>query len=1094
MRIRFQQLTASGLLVLMLASAGELFAQTEDDLKAAFNRAYEANRQHNPGEAIKNYEAALAIAPRVLGESHANTVEILKQLSYLYYSQGNHRQANKIELRLVKIVIAQKGENDVAVAERYARLAVNYHFLDDYKQSEEYFIKCQKIYQTKFGADGNKVADVENDLGNLYVDSHEFDKAEAVYLHALQVYKQQTPVDELDVALVQQGLAILYMKTSRFAKAESLFEASQKTSEAKLSANDQVIAERLASYAALFVDTGRLSAAEPMLLRSVAIFEKTAPQSPNFYNSLNNLAGLYTYLGQYDKAESLYQQNLKLSQTAYGENSSQTALTLSALGNLYSRKRDYPQAQQFFQRSLDIRERVLGPDHPDVAESLNALGNNYREQAQYAPIEPLLQRSLKIRLKTYGENHVIVASAINDLALYYNDAEKFELAESMFERSRKIYESIFGSNYHRLADTTWRNLALVHEAQNQSVRASDDFDHARRIVRKHVATVLPMLNEKEQLAFMQRTSRSELFLALTLGWKHPHDPQIAARSANWLANDKAVTQETLVQQTILARDSKDPRATELLPRLLAVRTQLANLANAEPKSDQEETRRLELAKLTESENSLVKQLNSVGEKCTPPKWIETDTLRQALAKDAVLVDILCITPPVYRAEPGQPRQLPARYVAWVTPATGAGKVQVIDLGEAAAIDKAVSAFRTVMATAQSGKSLHELGEPEAEKQVKVSLSTIAKLALEPLLPHLKGKSEIVLSPDANLWLVPWSALPTDDDQYAIEKWNIHYVTSARDLLIKPANNDSNKRTSGLPRIFANPNYDLPVSQIPAVMASIFGRATAALLVPKPISISNSPTSPTTNSNSLPSTRRAANAIGRVPLLPGTAAEAEAITPNLKTYAGEPKLYAGQQALEVVFKHLRSPKVLVLSTHGYFLPEQPTNVNNDSQTSSRNAGRNMPTVDAEGQPLENPMLRCGLLLAGCNERANLADRSLDDGVLTGMEIVGTDLRGTELVVLSACETGIGKVNNGEGVAGLRQAFQLAGAQAVVATLWQIPDQATAQLMNDFFANLAEGQSKSESLRNAQLKTIKARREKYGAAHPLFWAAFTLTGGN
>ena len=156
---------------------------------------------------------------------------------------------------------------------------------------------------------------------------------------------------------------------------------------------------------------------------------------------------------------------------------------------------------------------------------------------------------------------------------------------------------------------------------------------------------------------------------------------------------------------------------------------------------------------------------------------------------------------------------------------------------------------------------------------------------------------------------------------------------------------------------------------------------------------------------------------------------------------------------------------VARCHGFFLP----------------ASEDKSTID-------NPLLRCGLLLAGCNDK-----QAPEQGVLTGLEVVGTDLRGCDLVVLSACETGLGDVRQGEGVAGLRQAFQLAGARAVVATLWSVFDEQSDHVMSDFFANLAAGQDRAEALRQAQLELIKAQRARHRGTHPFLWAAFTLTGG-
>src|SRR5207253_7805700 len=138
--------------------------------------------------------------------------------------------------------------------------------------------------------------------------------------------------------------------------------------------------------------------------------------------------------------------------------------------------------------------------------------------------------------------------------------------------------------------------------------------------------------------------------------------------------------------------------------------------------------------------------------------------------------------------------------------------------------------------------------------------------------------------------------------------------------------------------------------------------------------------------------------------------------------------------------------------GFFLKKQEVELKDELELSGE---KKLAVLrDKEGKEVEDPLVRCGLLLAGANKRAQ-AKEGEDDGILTGLEIVGLDLRGTQMVVLSACETGVGDVQTGEGVAGLRQAFQLAGAESVLATLWQISDEATGTSINTLYADLAEG---------------------------------------
>ena len=384
------------------------------------------------------------------------------------------------------------------------------------------------------------------------------------------------------------------------------------------------------------------------------------------------------------------------------------------------------------------------------------------------------------------------------------------------------------------------------------------------------------------------------------------------------------------------------------------------------------------------------------------------------------------------------------------------------------IDPLVNQARTgIQAAGRDSGTVSRDGNEVATEKIMTDLRRLADRIWMPLEPHLSTASHIVLSPDGSLWLAPWNCLPVgkEQDQFLLEQFALSYAISGRDLLRRPSESETTQ-----PVILANPLFDLNAEDKRTFIQEVFEEI------------------PSTDETTMRGFA-AKELLPKAPALPNTAIEALAIQPSLEKFSGQAvNLYEEQYALERIVKALSSPRVAAFATHGFFLSTQESQLE-DQDTLNETDVRSV-TFDTSGKPIENPLLRCGLLLSGCNDRnATVAD---DDGILTGMEIVGIDFRGTELVVLSACETGIGDVRNGEGVAGLRQAFQLAGAQAVVSTLWQVPDRESALLMSKFFEELADGKSKSEALRNAQLERIEKRRERFGAAHPFYWAAFTLTG--
>ena len=530
---------------------------------------------------------------------------------------------------------------------------------------------------------------------------------------------------------------------------------------------------------------------------------------------------------------------------------------------------------------------------------------------------------------------------------------------------------------------------------------------------------------------------------MSLGRHLSKDQAVAAQSAEWLLNGKAIGLESQTLNALLERQA-DP---VLLRQLNDFRAQEAALALQVLKPELRDTLQAQRRELEKA----IAQAGGAAAKLGQP-WIELAAVRQAIPRDGVLVEITRFKPTRFGAQTGEKYWGAPRYVAWVIPPVG--DITVVDLGEADRIEATVKDIRS--AVAKAPKRIKEIGEPKAATEMAETMTKLANLVFKPLMPHLGKAKSVILSPDGELWLAPWAALPVGKDRFLIEDYALRYVITGRDLIATPV---GKKLSTSAPLMLADPDFD--------------GDST--------------PGNPGTEN----AERGISARLPKVLRLPGTASEAEAVVPRLQTLTGSaPTLQTDEKATEALVKAARRPKMLILATHGFFLPTQELAVR-DGDRLTGDGNRAGPSLTKDGQPVENPLLRCGLLLAGCNRRG-LAKPGDDDGVLTGLEIVGTDLRGTEMVVLSACETGLGEVRNGEGVAGLRQAFQLAGAESVVATLWQIPDVQSAQLMVGFFDNLTKKLPRDEALRAAQLEQIKTRRDRFGAAHPYFWAAYTLTG--
>lgn len=823
-------------------------------------------------------------------------------------------------------------------------------------------------------------------------------------------------------------------RESRYLEARVPLTRAFEIREKVLGPDHPFVAETLAFLANNYDDTGDYARSEPMRLRALQIKEKAYGKDDlRVALAVSQLAAFYMEKGDSQKAEELDRRALGIYEKAQMSDKPAVGAILANLGNIYYERGDYLNASKYYEQSRAVWEKLLGADHFHLAPSYMHLGRAAYDAGDYARAEMMFQHALALNEKGVGPDNTSNTKYLNNLAMLFCTTGDYTKGESLYRRAVSIQEQS-GAMGQAGANESLFGLSRCLAAEGKTEEAIKFQTRASDLEEFYTALNLAVGSEREKLAllngFSLRFSRN-VSLHTRLA---PDDAAALKLAVTTILRRKGRAQDAMSASLSALRQRSGPEDQKLLDRLNNVTERLANLVLNVPQKVSTSDRLEQIKSLEEEREGLEANISqhSAGfyERSQP---VTLDRIQSLIPKDAALLEFAVYRPFDPKARDNSRAYGAPRYVVYVL--RSEGQVRWQELGDAADIEKAVDQLRRA------------LRDPQ-RRDAQVVARAVDERVMRPVRALLgDGVTQLLISPDGELNLIPFAALMDEQGHYLIERYACTYLTSGRDLLRLQVVRESR----GQPLIVANPLFGMPDTEQLA-------NATRRAVAPggKRRSVTNA---------------RDLSEVYFAPLN-GTAQEASSI----QKLFPEAHLLSGPQATKAAVAQAIAPRILHIATHGFFLEDAVESPAQNSPTSTRQA-----SVSAAS---ENPLLRSGLALAGANLRA----QGKDDGILTALEATGLNLWGTKLVVLSACDTGLGEVRNGEGVYGLRRAFVLAGAESLVMSLWPASDYVTRELMTDYYKNLKQGLGRGDSLRRAQLDML--RRDPH--LHPFYWANFIQSG--
>jgi len=1003
---------------------------TDPERRAAFEGLLELTRSAF-GEASREYALALI----AVGED-------LKD-------QGAYDAAREPLLEALAVVEKTGAERTPLLGSACVALAQLEMDVGNYENARDQLRRAAALYEETQPRNDIAVANVYNDLGNALKFLSEYEESRRYYERALLLRREAFGEEHGEVASVLNNLGALCRTMGDYAGARRHYE------------------------------------------QSLAMKERTlGPNHPSVARSCTNLANLFYITGDYLEAGTYYERAQRIKESELTPDHPSLIPTLTGLVGVHEALFDFERAGLLSRRILEICEKSLGLSHPLGIQTLANLGLEETLLGHYDAADSILALARAHADTTLDPGHVLVlsiADAVGRLRLEQGRyADAIEAVDSFLRANPDLHEL----EPPRLAEALGR-LSLARACAGDPSGAFTDALESERVSREHFRATAMTLPERQALRYARaRTHGLDLILSLVA------DPSTGVSvTDSW---DCLIRSRGLVLDEMAARGralglATDAETRALADSLIESKARFANVLMRGPGAEPLEQYRAFLERARQHNEDLERRLAASNFSFRADAALERvgfAEITAALDDDQALVAFVKHTSIDRKRSTVAPvdRKATSAYVAFVL--RGGSEPVAIALGPERTIDDAVLAWResVIEPGARGFTKRPRQGQPRDPTSAGQELR---RLVWDPIVPHVGDARRVFLVPDGALNLVNFYALPEPGDRFLVDtNVTLHLLSVERDLL---APHTMSPGTGFL--VVGGPEFDAP----PAIRRML-GHASSV--------VENLVRSPSANARpGLPPCEEFETL--RFDPLPGTLREAEQVSEDVTIADLGPvtKLVGAKASEAEVKRAMRGQRLVHFATHGFFLESQcpadaGSSVRADATASS--AGLTIQKVEdplerwqraaisRERATEENPLLLSGLAFAGANRR-NEARPGEEDGILTAEEIAALDLSSIEWAVLSACDTGVGEILPGEGVFGMRRAFEIAGVGTTVMSLWPVDDESARDWMSRLYSGrLVHGLDTAAAVKWASRAALEHRRANRESTTPFHWAGFVAAG--